>query len=323
MAESNLHRWRTNFSYALLYGTIYLLSLLPMFALYGLSNLIYLVLYKIIGYRKAVVADNISKSFPEKSKQEIQQIISDFYHHLCDTIVETLKSTSMSKSMLTKRVNLINPEIFPALAANKTGVVFIASHYCNTDWMLSRIDMQAGDLTAYGVYAPIRNPLMERLVRKLRTRWGNGVLVPMKSAIKTCLELLKDPCIVGFVADQSPSRRERLYFTDFLGRLTAIHDSPAFVSLKAEIPVYFMDMIKLRRGYYQIEIVHVPSQQYLPYSPANAQALTDDLAEILEKRIIEKPAYWLWSHRRWKHNPRDGDTYSVKLSPKKILSQNE
>ena len=70
--------------YRLLYGLWYLLSLLPFCVHYVLSDLIYLILYKMLGYRKKIVRKNLATSFPEKSETELRTIERRFYHCLCD-----------------------------------------------------------------------------------------------------------------------------------------------------------------------------------------------------------------------------------------------
>src|SRR3546814_14082246 len=75
---------------------IYLLALLRGRVLYVLSDLGYVLLYHIIGYRKAVVFNNLKNAFPEKSKEERRQIARKFYRFLPDLLVEAIKMRSIS-----------------------------------------------------------------------------------------------------------------------------------------------------------------------------------------------------------------------------------
>ncbi|HRG79488.1 MAG TPA: lipid A biosynthesis acyltransferase, partial [Cyclobacteriaceae bacterium] len=61
------------------YGLLIPISYLPYSVLYGLSDGLYFLIYKVVGYRKKVVLQNIASSFPQKSHQEHVQIVSAFY----------------------------------------------------------------------------------------------------------------------------------------------------------------------------------------------------------------------------------------------------
>ena len=60
--------------YKLLYGCAYAVSLLPYSLLYVLSDVFYLLVYYVVGYRKKVVRKNLSTSVPEKDEQELRKI---------------------------------------------------------------------------------------------------------------------------------------------------------------------------------------------------------------------------------------------------------
>ena len=99
------------FSYLLYYLVIIPISLLPFPLLYLLSDFLFFIFYSLLGYRKKIVVGNISNSFPEKSKQEINEITQLFYRHFCDVIVESLKSFTISDAQISKRMILKNPEL--------------------------------------------------------------------------------------------------------------------------------------------------------------------------------------------------------------------
>jgi len=54
--------------YYIVFGILYAVSLLPFRALYVISDLLYFVLYFVVGYRKKVVMDNLLVAFPEKTE---------------------------------------------------------------------------------------------------------------------------------------------------------------------------------------------------------------------------------------------------------------
>src|SRR5690606_21237294 len=80
--------------YYLLYGFLYLISLLPLKVLYILSDGVYGLVYHILGYRKDVVGNNLLIAFPEKSPAERKRIEKQFYKNFIDNFIETLKLIS-------------------------------------------------------------------------------------------------------------------------------------------------------------------------------------------------------------------------------------
>ena len=90
----------------------HLISLLPILSLYLLSDFLYLIVYKIIGYRKNVVFTNLQNSFPNKTGEEVKEIQNRFYRHFFDVIVESIKSISTSESFLRNKVVFKNIEMF-------------------------------------------------------------------------------------------------------------------------------------------------------------------------------------------------------------------
>ena len=61
-------------AYYILLCVWYLVSLLPFWVLYRLSDCFYCLLYYVVGYRKKVVRENLASSFPEKSAEELRKM---------------------------------------------------------------------------------------------------------------------------------------------------------------------------------------------------------------------------------------------------------
>lgn len=296
----------------LIYGILYLLSLLPFALWYFISDILFVLLYYVIGYRKKMAYENLKRSFPEKTEMELKAIHKAFFHHLCDLVAEFFKEMTMSKDTFSQRMKVLNPEVFAEIAQKDKGVLMLATHFGNFEWMTTMTDM-ASSVTCYGIYAPLKNAVAERLAVTTRERWG-GKLLPVRDAIRNSLAKLDEKCIIGFVCDQTPSRREQLYFTLFLNQTTAVHDRFAHLVLQKEADTYFVHVNKVKRGHYTVKYEAIEIRNFLPYSVENAQRLTDFYTEKVEKMICEQPEIWLWTHRRWKHSPKETDILSAKLS---------
>ena len=115
----------------LFYIIILPISILPYPLIYFLSDILYFILYKLVGYRTEVVLENIANSFPEKEDKEHKTIMSQFYRHLCDLIVESIKGFTISEKQLRKRLIVRNQEIGDKYAQNGQGVIFVGGHINN------------------------------------------------------------------------------------------------------------------------------------------------------------------------------------------------
>ena len=288
--------------YFLLKGGFYFLSLLPFWLLYGFSDAAYLVINYGFGYRRKVIEDNLRYSFPEKSPEEIKALRNAFYRHFCDVIFEVIKLMSISPEVLKKRVKHLNPEIITEMTLHGAGGIAVFGHFCNWEWLGSGMGIQFPFETV-GVYLPLSNPYFDRLVLHIRSRLGNR-MVPMKRAFRESLSTLKRPAYIAFLGDQTPHKNQSNYYCNFLNRPALMHLGIATIALKTQSPVYFFDMRKVKRGHYTVALQHLPVQDFLPYSEENVHRLTDYHVRILEAQIKEEPAFWLWSHRRWKYQPK-------------------
>lgn len=273
--------------------------------LYVQSSFFALLLEHVMGYRKKVILDNLRHSFPEKSEAELKKIRSRFYAHFCDVIVETLKQLSISSENLKKRVVHTNPEVIPEMTAHGGGGIAIFAHYANWEWLGSGMGLQLPFGTV-GVYKPLSNKLFDRLVRHIRTRHGND-MITMQQTFRESLKRLREPCYIAFLGDQTPVRHQGMFFTEFLHRMAPVHLGIANIALKMECGLYYFDMQKVRRGRYEVTLRKIDIQPFLPNTKENVHRLTDFHVQMLEKIIREKPEYWLWSHRRWKRQPLEGD----------------
>ena len=159
--------------YAFLYSWVKVHALLPMRALYVLSDILYVLIYKIAGYRVKVVRRNITASFPDKSKAELRQLERRFYHHFADYIVETIKLAHISLDEIQQRAYLRNPELVDQLMAKgHTCFILTMGHYGNWEWF-SGSTTRFEDSRIYQIYRPLNNKAFDKLFANLRTQFGS------------------------------------------------------------------------------------------------------------------------------------------------------
>jgi Kdo2-lipid IVA lauroyltransferase/acyltransferase len=282
----------------LYYGVIIPISLLPFPLLYVLSDITYVVLYKLIGYRKKVVLGNLQRSFPEKSEKEHSVIMNQFYHHFCDLMVESLKCFTISERQITKRMKFRNNEILADFHAQGRDLIMIGGHYNN--WEFIAVALGIGfDFLPIGIYKPLTSKFFDEKIRKSRSKYGL-MLTPMKQTAETIATNFGKPKAIVFGADQSPSNPDRAYWTTFLNQPTPVFYGPEKFAKEFNMPAVFSTIHKVRRGYYEVEhqiITDKPNETPYGY-------ITTQHVRMLEKDILNQPQYWLWTHKRWKHKPK-------------------
>jgi len=280
--------------YYLIYGPIYLLSLLPLRFLYILADFIYVILYYLIGYRKKVVLKNLLTAFPEKTEAERKSIAKKFYKNFVDTFIETIKLLSSDKTFLSKHVTIKNGELLQSLYDRGQRVQVHMGHNFNWEYANAAFAMST-PYTFLGVYMPITNQNFDRMFRKLRSRFGT-ILIPATDMRKSMLPYRNEVYLLGLVADQVPGDVQRAFWIDFFGNPAPFARGPERGALAGNISVVFAQIYKTRRGHYITEFSLGVD------SPASMEEgeLTRKYVRFLEEVIRKYPDMWLWSHRRWK-----------------------
>lgn len=286
---------RSKFLY---YGIVVPLSRLPFAVLYFLSDILFFVVYRIIGYRRKVVLNNLKNSFPEKSEKEVKAIEKRFYKHLADLVVESLKTFTISAEESLKRLKVRNPEVTDGFFNEGKSVVAVGGH--NGNWELYAVvcAMQIKHRVT-ALYTPMSNEFFERTMKKSRSRFGLN-MIPTSSKDSLPSEMTS-PTMVIFGIDQCPRKSQRAYWLEFLNQETGVQFGAEKFAREHNLPVVFGNISKLKRGYYEVEYrVVCEDPSVLPVG-----GILQKSTEFLEEAIRKEPEHWLWSHKRWKHARED------------------
>ncbi|RYU92374.1 lauroyl acyltransferase [Mucilaginibacter terrigena] len=278
---------------------LYLVSLLPFWFLYGVADVIFLVLYYVIRYRRDVVKLNLTNSFPERTEAERHKIERRYYRYMADLMVETIKMITVSEKSLRKRMKPTNPELVEHYFKQNRSIIAAAGHYCN--WEMAALAF--GLLTTEKriiVYKPLTNEVFDAMFNRVRARFG-AMLVAMRQTLRTMIALKNQLTFSVLVSDQTPNMHEINYFTTFLNQPTAVFLGIEKLAKLIDAAVIFYRIDRVSRGYYTYTLVPLIEQPKL----TTDHEITEAHVRYLEKLIQEKPQYWLWSHRRWKYMPED------------------
>ena len=285
--------------YILVFPILWAISILPFRIFYMFSDLAYVLVYYVIGYRKKVVYDNLKLVFPDKTEKELLTIRKKFYKHMCDMFLEMIKTMSMSEKEMRKRFQITNIPYVQELEKRKN-IMVMASHYASWEWgIILQKDIEA---TAFGVYKKIKNPYFDKLVRDIRAKY-NSVLINTKETIPTVLGNHRKgiKALYGFVSDQSPKLDKNNHWVDFMNINVPAFTGAEMLSKKCDLAVCYFKIEKLKRGYYKATYVALAENP----KDFNNFEITDLFLKEVEKQLYEAPEYYLWTHKRWKHRGKN------------------
>lgn len=284
-------------SYYIALPFIYLLSILPFRALYLLSDVFFVFIYYILGYRRKVVFTNLRNSFPAKTNAEIKVIERDFYRYFCDLFLETFKTLTISSASMLKHCGMspAAQALFNAFAAENKSIIIVMGHKGNWEWAGNTFSMLSKQ-QLYVIYHPLDNPYFNKLIIKMRTRFGTK-LIAMKDTFREMVLNRDELNATAFIADQTPSP-DRAYWMTFLNQDTPVFPGTEKIAQKMNYPIVYVSIEKIKRGYYTLnaDVLMVP-----PYKTIQEGTITEAHTKRLESDITDQPETWLWSHRRWKH----------------------
>ena len=283
-------------AYILIYPILWFLSILPFRLLYAVSDLLFVLMYHVLRYRKQTVKDNIRLVFPEKSDLEIRIITKKFYHHFCDMILESIKSMNISLESMKARYTFKNLDIIKDFEKQNKSIILMCAHYGSWEWIF--ILQTYTSHRGYGIYKRLQNKYFDRLIKSIRARY-NSYLITTKETFSVLEEAKKNGILSmnGFASDQSPKKDKARHWNEFMGIKVPVHTGAEMMAKKLDMPIVFFAVERKKRGYYEATF------QTLAETPADFKdyEITDKFLKLVEKQIHEAPEYYLWTHKRWKH----------------------
>lgn len=289
--------------YLLFRITGWVVSILPFWMLYGLSDLLYLFIFYVLRYRIKVTKENMTNAFPNKSPQEKKIIMQRFYRNLCDIIVEVLKTKNISVQSLSKRIKFHNYEIIEKLHAQHKSTFVSIGHCGNWEWMAIKLAMISKH-KPFAVVKPLNDKFFDEYMAMLRTKSGYSNLIKFKQTYRTLYKMKDDLFLAIIASDQTPTKDEINYWTMFLNQETPFYLGLEKISKSLNLAVLFFDIVRVKRGRYEIFI------NLITDNPQDTEQyeITEKYVRLLEASIKKHPDNWLWSHRRWKHKAENNKT---------------
>ena len=301
--------WWRRCVWALPSAALWCVGKLPFWVLWGLSDLLCLLVRDVVRYRRGLVAANIAASFPELTIDEQKDIARRFYRHLTDYFVETLKFATMSERAIRRRMTFADTQLIDRTLASGRNIVIYTSHFGNWEWITSmslwcrtsamgpgRKPLIDPEAEFAHIYRPLKSGFFDRFFLRLRSRFN--VSVPMHGAFRQLLTWRRQnvPWICGFLSDQKPSHNGATFKVPFLGRETPFIGGTEELAQKLDAVVMMFDTSVRGRGRYH-SVIRLLTDDPRSLPPGE---ITRRYAYNLEEQIRRTPQAYLWSHNRWR-----------------------
>lgn len=284
--------------YILIKAIVWTLSKLPFWALYGLSDLLFVLIYHLLGYRKKVVYNNMKLVFPNWDETRLKKTRKAFYRHFCDFIVETVKSFTISEKQADKRFVYTNLELLDPIWKQERSVMLWCGHYSSWEWC--GILQKYIPVQGYAVYKKMDSQAMDTLVKKIRGRFG-AIIVSNKQIVPTLFRDKKNgvSSMTLMLSDQTPRPTVAKHWEPFMGIEVPVFTGGEELGNRLNMVHLYLKVSRVKRGHYQ--------GTFVPLEPVegNPFPITRSFLNEVEKQIEEKPEHYFWSHKRWKYRKQD------------------
>lgn len=280
-------------AFYLAYPFIWLLSALPFGILYTISDGLYSLL-RITRYRHEVIRQNLTRSFPGKTPDEIEILVQRYYRYLCDLILEILKTRTMSEKESMKRCVFHRADWLDSLYEQKRSIIILMGHYGNWEWAGPSFTLNNRHQLVV-IYLPLSNPHFDNLMVGTRTRFGTRI-TPVSQTFRAMAQNRNLLTATAFIADQAAPLDNNHWMT-FLHQDTSVFTGPAKVAIRFNYPIVYINVMPSKRGYYDA----YPELLFEHPNLHTEAEIADAFMHRLEQEILLNPVPWLWSHKRWKH----------------------
>lgn len=281
--------------FILLYPLLWFISILPFRLLYLLSDIIYLLVYYVLGYRKKTVRNNLALALPHLSDKERLVIEKKSFRHLCDMFLEMIKTMSISKKEIEKRFVLTNMEVYADLEKQGKSIALMCAHYASYEWVISMNHYIT--FRGYAIYKRINNDYFDKLVRDIRSKF-KAYLITTKETKNVIEKNIRKGIlgVYGFASDQTPRPMANMHWYKFMGIETPIHIGAELMAKRYDMNVIFLKVKKVKRGYYEgsFEVMTTDIKSIPDFK------ISEQFMDKVEQQILEAPEYYLWTHKRWK-----------------------
>ena len=252
-------------------------------------------IFEIIGpfFRsKKIIHDNIKRAIPDINENYLKKIENSMWNNYGRIYAEYLFLKDFRYGKLASEVQIEGQEILDEIKENNKQVIFISGHLSNFELMAMYIEKSGINLSA--IYRPLNNIFLNSIMENIRKKYicKNQIRKGI-GGLKKLIKLKKKNFSTALMIDQ---RVTEGILSPFFNEKALTTTIPAQLVKKFNISIVPVFIERIKGLQFKITI-----NKPLNFSrKATTQEITDNLNQILEQFILNKPEHWIWSHNRWK-----------------------
>lgn len=253
-------------------------------------------IYHRVAKKQRLRAEKTIKERLGYSDEQAYATIRKLFIQLGITFLEMLYMPALNKDNIQKYVTFDRPEVLKAALSEGKGVVMLACHMDNWEWLGAALAMNGFPLSA--VEKPQPNHVYSDFMNELRRNAGQEIFARGSNEIIGCARAMKKGRMLGLIADQDGGYDG--IFVPFLGKMASTPAGPAYFARKFKAPIIPIFIVRNPDGYGHRAIVKDP----IRYEVTGDQKVDDynvtlRMTQEVEKIIKEYPDNWLWFQHRW------------------------
>ena len=274
---------------------LWLISLSPLRLTAFLGRGLGVILHRVAGRRSHIVRTNLELCFPELDSSQIERLMKEHFKALGQAALTIGINMFASQRRLQRLVTMRDRDIFDREIATGNPVILLAPHFVAME--IAGLVL-APERHMLSMYQTIRNPLIDYLVRRGRSRFG-GIMIERKADMRQVVKMVRGGSPFYYLPDQDPGSGDKV-FAPFFGIQTAVTPGLSrFARLsKAVVIPCFTKMLPHGAGY---EVIFTPPLKNYPSNDPVWDAT--HMNEVIEQGIREMPEQYFWVHRRFKSRP--------------------
>jgi len=253
-------------------------------------------LYHISLKHRLITIHNLTRSFPEKTPDEIVAIARASYRSFGVMAAGFCDITILNRDNLSQYITIEGLDNYNSACLKNKGVLLFGAHFGN--WELGNAALAIVTKPLIFIYRILDNTFLEKGITTVRAACGN-VSLSKEHAMRPMLRALKNEKTINLLIDQNVAWYDGV-FVDFFGRPACTTAGLALLALRTAAPVLPAFTRCLPDGRYVLEIC--PEVEIIRSANRADDILlnTEIFTKIIEEKIRRYPEQWFWMHQRWK-----------------------
>jgi KDO2-lipid IV(A) lauroyltransferase len=289
--------------YALVKTLFVVVRLMPDPLVRAAGTLLGRAVYTFDRARRGIAHRNLASAFPWRTERERKAIARAAFGHFGRLLVELMKFSTLSDTMMLARVEFDGKDRARLAYAQGRGVLFFTGHFGFWDCAL----VHALALEPFSVIASARQPVSQHPAR-YQAAHGNPVISP--GMIRQVMRLQAGHGIAVLI-DQHIQARDAVS-VDFFERPAATTSAIAALAIRTGAPVVPCFALPLGPGRYRMIYEH-PIEPPRADSADAVHEFTQRCTDVLEMYVRRHPELWLWMHRRWRDEGEPAESEDLRV----------